>query len=64
MFIYLCPYLSPMLEGILDMPLVIPWVSQGRKWKEELRKLEVDKHDAAASRVFKDGLAEHASTMA
>ena len=53
-----------MLEGILDMPLVIPWVSQGRKWKEELRKLEVDKHDAAASRVFKDGLAEHASTMA
>ena len=64
MFIYLRPYLSPLLQGIGDMPLVIPSVSQGRKWKKELRKLEVDKHDATASRIFKNGFSEHASTMA
>ena len=63
MFIYLGPYLSPLLEGILDMPLVIPWVSI--KWKKELRKLEADMHDATESRIiFKNGFSEHASIMA
>lgn len=50
-----------MLEGILDMPLCYSFLSfTGKKLKRELRKF-ADKHDAAASRIFKMASLEHAS---
>lgn len=38
MFIYFCPYISPLLEGISEVLLVIPKASQRRKRRKETKK--------------------------
>lgn len=38
---YLYPYLSPLLEGILDLLPAIPRVSEKEKEKKEQREFEV-----------------------